>query len=70
MKNYKERCARLTVDLEDTDYLLEKATREINALKKEKANVKRELTKIKKEKIIVEVVEDKQTTKKAKKNGK
>jgi len=46
---YKERCARLTIDLEDLDYQLEKTTKELITVKKEKANVKRELTNIRKE---------------------
>lgn len=48
-KLYKEKCARLTVDLEDVDYQLEKTTKERDALKKEKANLKRKLTNIEKE---------------------
>ena len=46
---YKEKCARLTVDLEDIDYALEKTTRELLAVKKEKANLKRKLTNLGKE---------------------
>ncbi len=46
---YKEKCARLTVDLEDIDYTLEKTTRELLAVKKEKANLKRKLTNLGKE---------------------
>lgn len=46
---YKEKCARLTIDLEDVDYALEKTTRELLAVKKEKANLKRKLTNLEKE---------------------
>ena len=49
LKLYKEKCARLTCDLEDLDYELEKTTKERDALKKEKANLKRKLTNIQKE---------------------
>jgi peptidoglycan hydrolase CwlO-like protein len=49
IKKLKEHCARLTIDLEDIDYLLEKTTKERDALKKEKTNLKRELTITKKE---------------------
>ena len=49
LKKSKERCARLTIDLEDVDYLLEKTTKERDALKKEKANLKRKLTILEKE---------------------
>ena len=49
VKLYKEKCARLTVDLEDVDYQLEKTTKERDALKKEKANLKRKLTNLEKE---------------------
>ena len=48
-KAYKERCARLTVDLEDLDYQLEKTTKELLAIKKEKANLKRKITNLEKE---------------------
>lgn len=44
IKMYKERCARLTIDLEDVDNLLKVETQKNVALKKEVANLKRKNT--------------------------
>ena len=41
---YKERCARLTIDLEDVDNLLKVETQKNVALKKEVTNLKRKNT--------------------------
>lgn len=49
IKMYKERCARLTCDLEDVDNLLKVETQKNVALKKEVANLKRKNTILNKE---------------------
>lgn len=49
IKMYKERCARLTCDLEDVDNLLKVETQKLTSAKKEIANLKRKNTMLNKE---------------------
>ena len=49
IKMYKERCARLTCDLEDVDNLLKVETQRLTSAKKEIANLKRKNTILNKE---------------------
>ena len=49
IKMYKERCARLTCDLEDVDNLLKVETQKLTSAKKEIANLKRKNTILNKE---------------------
>jgi len=70
IKLYKEKCARLTCDLEDVDYELEKTTKERDALKKEKANLKREITRLKKVNLNLDVtIDSKKVAKELNKDG-
>lgn len=64
-KMYKERCARLTIDLEDVDNLLKVETDKLNSAKKEIKNLKRKNTMLNKltveingKKILEKVVND------------
>lgn len=65
IKMYKERCARLTCDLEDVDNLLKVETQKLTSAKKEIANLKRKNTMLNKltveingKKILEKVVND------------
>ena len=49
LKAYKEKCARLTCDLEDVDNLLKVETQKLTSAKKEIANLKRKNTRLNKE---------------------
>ena len=49
IKALKERCARLTIDLEDVDTLLKMETQCSNALRKERTKLRREITILKKQ---------------------
>ena len=46
---YKEKCGKLTLELEDVKGFLEQETQAKELLKKQRTNLKREITKLKKE---------------------